>query len=74
MHKVERFVDVLKPHRVGYELIDFDVAIHVLIDHARQLRAALTASERSAPPDATGDQLERARAYFLTRSCNADDD
>jgi hypothetical protein len=35
VHQVESLVDVFQRHRMGDEFIDLDVAIQVLIDHAR---------------------------------------
>ena len=35
MHEVKRFVDVFERHGVGNKLVDFDVAVHILINHSR---------------------------------------
>src|SRR5690606_6783586 len=73
VHEVERLVDVLERHRVRDHLVDLDLALHVLLDHARQLAAALDAAEGAAAPDAARDELERPRADLLPRAGDADD-
>src|SRR5690606_13301982 len=73
VHQIERAVDVLERHRVRDELVDLDLAVEILIDHARQLAAPLHAAERAAPPDAAGDELERPRADLLPGGRDADD-
>lgn len=40
------------------ELVDLEVAIHVVRDKARKLSAALDTAERATLPDAAGDELE----------------
>ena len=61
VHEVEGVVDLFEPHGVRDHLVDLDLAFHVLLDHARQLSAALDAAEGGAHPLPAGDQLERAR-------------
>ena len=40
------------------ELVNLEVAVHVIRDQAGQLRAALDAAESAAFPYAAGDELE----------------
>ena len=35
MHEVEGSVDIVERHRIGDEFVDFDVTIHVLLNHSR---------------------------------------
>src|SRR5690606_8154431 len=58
MHQVESLVDVFEPHRMRDHRVDLDVAVHVLLDHARKLTAALDAAESAAAPHAAGHELE----------------
>jgi hypothetical protein len=37
VHQVEGPVDIVERHRERNEFIDLDFAVHVLINHARQL-------------------------------------
>jgi len=37
MHQLEGSVDVFERHRMSNEFVNFYVAVHVLIDHARKL-------------------------------------
>src|SRR5262245_49459088 len=74
VHEIERVVDLIEAHGVRDHLVDFDLAVHVLLDHARQLRPAFDAAERTAAPDAARHELERPRADLLARRCDADDD
>src|SRR5690606_10081892 len=53
VHQVEGLVDVLEAHRMRDEGIDLDLALHVLIDHARKLASPLHAAERAAAPHAS---------------------
>ena len=73
MHQVERLVDPVEPHRVGDHAVDLDLAGHVLVDHAGEIRAAADAPEGGAAPDAAGDELERAGRDLLARTGDADD-
>jgi hypothetical protein len=43
---------------MGDELIDLELAVHVVGDEAGELCAALDAAEGAAFPDAAGDELE----------------
>ena len=40
------------------ELVDLEVAVHVIGDESRKLRAALYAAEGASFPYAAGDELE----------------
>src|SRR5262249_49728322 len=54
VHEVERAVDVDQRHGGGHHLVELDATLHVLVDHARQLRAPARAAERGATPGAPG--------------------
>lgn len=40
------------------ELVDLEVAVHVVVDEAGKLSAALDAAKGAALPDTTGNELE----------------
>src|SRR5690606_10898792 len=73
VHQVEGLVDALQRQGVGDERRELDVAAHRVLDHARQLAAALDPAEGGAQPLAPGHQLERPRADLLARASHADD-
>ena len=56
------------------ELVDLEVALHVVCDQAGELCAALDTAECAALPHATGDELEWAGGDFLAGRGDADDD
>lgn len=58
MHVVESGVDLAEGVAVRDELVDLELALHVVVDEVGQLRAALDAAEGAALPHATGDELE----------------
>src|SRR4051794_15621025 len=66
-------IDLVERQHFGYELVDLELAFHVVFDIARQLRAAFHAAECRAAPDAAGHELERTRRDFLARAGDADD-
>lgn len=74
MHQVKGSVDVFERHRVGDELVDFYFAIHILVNHSRQLRTALATTKGGTAPDSTGNKLKWARGYFLPGTRDTDDD
>src|ERR1700759_4045967 len=74
LHQLEALVDVVQRHRVGDQIVDVDLAVHVPVDDLRHLGAAAHATERGALPHATGHELERTRPDLLTRSRDTDDD
>ena len=74
MHQVKGVIDLLDRHDVRDERIDLDLAIHVPVDDPRHVGATARASEGGPLPDASGHQLERPGADFLTRSGHPDDD
>src|SRR5690606_460320 len=74
MEQIKGLVDLIERHVVGDELINLDLAAHVLFHVARQLAAALHSTKSRALPDPSGHQLERAGRYLLTGAGHADDD
>lgn len=58
LHVAECLVDLVEGLAVRDELVDLEVAVHVVGDQAGELRAALYAAEGTAFPDAAGDELE----------------
>src|SRR3979409_2127328 len=72
MHQLEGIVDLFQWQHFADHFVDLDLAVEVAIHVARQLRTALDAAECRAAPDATGNQLERAGLYFLSRAGNTD--
>src|SRR5690606_13124461 len=70
----ECFVDLIKRHIVRDELVDLDLAVHVLLHITRQLTAAFHTTEGGAAPDTPGHQLERPRGNFFARTGHTDDD
>ena len=73
MQEIERFVDLLERQIVRDEIVDIDLAVHVTLDIAGQLGAALHAAKGGTTPDATGDQLERPGGDLLSGRSNTDD-
>src|SRR4026207_2095591 len=71
VHQVERLVDVVERHRVGDQVVDVDLALHVPVDDLRHVSAAACAAECRALPHSTGHQLERTRLDALTRPPHA---
>lgn len=65
VHQIEGIVDPVQIHGVGDERRQFDVALHRVLHHARQLAATLDATEGRAHPLAAGDQLEGTGGDFL---------
>src|SRR5690625_3522902 len=72
-HQVKRPVDLLQPHGVGNKGLQFDLALHGIFHHARQLAAALHATKSGTLPGPPGDQLERTGGNFLPGTGHADD-
>lgn len=58
LHVLKRGVDLVQRLPVRDELVDFQLARHVVVDQVRELRAALDAAERAPFPHAAGDELE----------------
>src|SRR6185437_15610732 len=73
VHQVERFIDLLQRQHLRDELVHLQPALHVLVDIARQLRAALDAAECGTAPDPSRHELERSRADLLPRRRDTDD-
>lgn len=58
MHVMERLIDAAKVLSVGDELINLELAVHVVVDQAAHLAAALDTTEGTALPHASGNELE----------------
>jgi hypothetical protein len=58
VHVVESLVDAGERLAVGDELVDLQLAGHVVVDKIGELRAALDAAESAALPYTAGDELE----------------
>ena len=58
LHVLEGGVDLVERLSVGDELIDFELAGHVVVDEVGELSAALDTTESTSLPDTTGDELE----------------
>src|SRR6476469_2526825 len=67
LHQVEALVDVFQRHRVGDEVVDVDLVLHVPVDDLRHVGAAARAAEGRALPHAPGHQLEGPRRDLLAR-------
>src|SRR5437868_2135440 len=74
MHQVEGFVDILQPHRVCDEGIEFEFSVQVALHIPRQFGAAFYPPKCRAAPDASRYQLKRAGADFFASTSNANDD
>lgn len=58
VHVVEGLVDAREVLSVGDELVDLQLAAHVVVDEAAHLTATLDTAESAALPHAAGDELE----------------
>lgn len=58
LHLLKGGVDGGEGFTVGNEFVDHEVAIHVVVDQAGKLGAALDASESATLPLATSNELE----------------
>ena len=58
VHVVECVVDAAQVLAMGDELVDLELAVHIVVDEIAHLRAALDAAEGAALPYAAGDELE----------------
>jgi hypothetical protein len=58
LHVAKGLVDLVEGLAVRDELVDLQVALHVVVNEAGQLRAALDAAEGAAFPYAARDELE----------------
>src|SRR5205823_15120630 len=73
VHEIECVVDALQRQYVGDQLVDPYLALHVPVDDARNVGAPPRTAECSPLPYPARDELERARANFLSRAGDADD-
>jgi len=66
---VEGLVDAAERLAVSDELVDLQLALHVVVDEIGQLGAALDAAESAALPHTAGDQLEccKERSVWTSR-------
>lgn len=58
LHVLEGGVDLVERLSVGDELVDLELAVHVVVDEVRELSAALDTTESTSLPDTTGNELE----------------
>jgi len=74
LHVLEGGVDLVERLSVGDELIDLELASHVVVNEVGKLGTALDTTEGTSLPDATSDELERSSGNFLSSSGNTNDD
>ena len=67
LHVPKRLVDARQRLAVRDELVDLELAVHVVLDQVGQLRAALDAAEGAAFPASAGDELECCRKKKVSR-------
>src|SRR5262249_52227681 len=72
-HQIKTLVDVLQRERMGDQIVDVDLPLHVPVDDFWYVGASLGAAKGGSLPHTTGHQLEGASGNFLTRSGDADD-
>jgi len=58
LHIVECGSDVVERLAVGDELINLQLALHVIVDQVGKLGASFDTTESTTPPDTAGDELE----------------
>ena len=58
LHVLEGSVDLVERLSVGDELVNLELAVHVVVDEVRELSAALDTTECTTFPDTAGDELE----------------
>jgi hypothetical protein len=58
LHVLEGGVDLVEGLSVGDELVDLELAVHVVVDKVGKLSAALDTTEGTSLPDTTGNELE----------------
>jgi hypothetical protein len=58
LHILEGGVDLVEGLSVGDELVDLELAVHVVVDKVGKLGAALDTTEGTSLPYTTGDELE----------------
>src|SRR5215212_2517379 len=73
MHQVEAGIDLLQWHRVGYQVVYVDLALHVPVHDLWHVRPAPGAAEGATLPDPPRDELKRARGDLLPRPGHPDD-
>lgn len=59
MHEIECRVDPFKRHRVGDQIVDVDLAVHVPIDDLGHVGAAACAAKARAAPYPPGHELKK---------------
>jgi len=74
LHVLEGGVDLVERLSVGDELIDLELASHVVVNEVGKLGTALDTTEGTSLPDATSDELERSSGNLLSSSGNTNDD
>jgi hypothetical protein len=58
LHVLEGGVDLVERLSVGDELVDLELAGHIVVDEVRKLSTSLDTTEGTSLPDTTGDELE----------------
>jgi hypothetical protein len=58
VHIVESIIDAAQVLAMSDELVNLELAVHVIVDEAAHLAATLDASESATLPDTAGDELE----------------
>ena len=72
VHVVEGLVDAAERLAVGDELVNLQLAGHVVVNQVGKLSAALDTTESAALPDAAGDELECCEEVSMcTKSSHA---
>src|ERR1700693_4310759 len=73
VHEFEGVVDFFQRHRVGDQVVNVDLAVHVPVHDLGNSGAPAYASESRTLPNSSRDQLEWPSANLLAGSGNADD-
>src|ERR1700722_5994614 len=73
VHEFKGVVDFFQRHRVGDQVVNVDLAVHVPVHDLGNFGAPAYASESRTLPYSSRDQLEWPSADLLARTGNADD-
>lgn len=74
MQQVEGFIDVGEIQVMRDEAVQVDFAVHEILNHSGQFRAAFDTAECRTSPDASCHQLERTGMDLFAGSRDTDDD
>lgn len=58
LHVLESGVDLVEGLSVGNELVDLELAVHVVVNEVGKLGATLNTTEGTSLPDTASDELE----------------